>query len=38
MAMETKSKNVEWLTSLEEGLARAKETGRVLLLDFFNPG
>jgi hypothetical protein len=38
MAMETKPKSVEWLASLDEGLARAKETGRVLLLDFFNPG
>lgn len=31
-------KRVQWLQSLEEGLERSKETGKVVLLDFFNPG
>ena len=28
----------EWLHSLDEGLDRAKSTGKAVLLDFFNPG
>ena len=29
---------VEWLSSLDDALSQAKQTGKVVLLDFFNPG
>lgn len=28
---------IPWLTSLEDALAEAKTSGRLILLDFFNP-
>jgi len=38
MQVETTQQRVHWLHTLEEGLERAKETGKKVLLDFFNPG
>jgi hypothetical protein len=38
MAVETKPARVQWLDSLDDALAAAKETGKLVLLDFFNPG
>jgi hypothetical protein len=29
---------IGWMTSFEEGMARAKADNRLVLLDFFNPG
>jgi len=29
---------VEWETSMEKALSRAKTEGKEVLLDFFNPG
>ena len=29
---------IEWLTSFNEGLKRAKSEKRLVFLDFFNPG
>lgn len=28
---------VSWITSFEDGLARAKAEGKLVLADFFNP-
>ena len=28
---------IEWITSFEEGLSRAKAANRLVFLDFFNP-
>jgi hypothetical protein len=28
---------INWLTSFDEGLEKAKNEGRLILLDFFNP-
>jgi hypothetical protein len=28
---------IEWITSLDEGLARAKAENKLVFLDFFNP-
>ena len=30
--------DVKWETDLREGLKRAKEEGKFVFLDFFNPG
>jgi hypothetical protein len=38
MAVEVKPASVQWMDSLEDALATAKETGKLVLLDFFNPG
>jgi len=38
MAVGTKTASIEWLDSLDDALAIAKETGKLVLLDFFNPG
>jgi hypothetical protein len=37
MSIEAKH-GVDWLNSLDEGMARARATGLPVLLDFFNPG
>ena len=37
MSVNTEQK-VNFLHSLEEGLSQAKQTGKNLLFDFFNPG
>ena len=37
MAVETKPQ-VRWTDSLEAALENAKQTGKLVLLDFFNPG
>lgn len=29
---------ITWITSFEDGLARAKAANRLALVDFFNPG
>jgi hypothetical protein len=29
---------IQWLTSFDEGIARARGEGKLLFLDFFNPG
>ncbi len=29
---------IEWITNMDEALARAKAEGKPILLDFFNPG
>lgn len=29
---------INWLTSLEEGLAQARSENRLVFADFFNPG
>lgn len=29
---------INWITSFEDGLARAKTANRLVLADFFNPG
>lgn len=29
---------VEWLTSFENALAKSRETGKHVFLDFFDPG
>jgi hypothetical protein len=29
---------INWITSFEEGLVRAKAENRLALVDFFNPG
>jgi hypothetical protein len=29
---------INWITSFEDGLARAKAENRLALVDFFNPG
>jgi hypothetical protein len=38
MAVDLETGQIKWLDSLDDGLAMAKKTGRVILLDFFNPG
>jgi hypothetical protein len=38
MSVQTKPAHVEWIDSLDDALAMAKETGKLVLLDFFNPG
>jgi hypothetical protein len=38
MAIEMKPGHIHWLNSLDEALIEAKKTGKVVLLDFFNPG
>jgi len=30
--------SINWITSFEAALEKAKETGQPVLLDFFNPG
>lgn len=37
MSVEIKQR-FEWLQSLDEGLQLARETGKNILFDFFNPG
>ena len=32
------TKAVQWESDMEKALARAKEEGKPILLDFFNPG
>ncbi len=29
---------IDWLTTMDEALARARKESRPILLDFFNPG
>jgi len=29
---------LEWVTSMDQALSRAKAEGKPILLDFFNPG
>ncbi len=29
---------INWIESFDEGLRRAKGTGKLVFLDFFNPG
>lgn len=31
-------KNIQWLKSLDEAQSIAKKNGKLILLDFFNPG
>jgi len=31
-------KNIQWVESLDEAQSVAKENGKLILLDFFNPG
>jgi len=31
-------KNIQWLESLEEAQNLAEKNGKLILLDFFNPG
>ena len=31
-------KNIQWLESLDEAQDISKKTGKLILLDFFNPG
>lgn len=38
MAIETMPAQGLWTRSLDEALVKAKETGKLVLLDFFNPG
>jgi hypothetical protein len=38
MSVEMKPGKITWLDSLDEALSQAKTTGKVVLLDFFNPG
>ena len=38
MAIGTPTVQVQWIDSLDEALVKAKETGKLVLLDFFNPG
>jgi hypothetical protein len=37
MSMNAQQK-IEWLDSLTDGIEQAKRTGKIVLLDFFNPG
>jgi hypothetical protein len=34
---ETRMAQIEWLTSMDEALREAKRSGKMILLDFFNP-
>lgn len=38
MSVEMKPELVNWLDSLDDALAMAKQSGKLVLLDFFNPG
>jgi hypothetical protein len=31
-------KNIQWVESLDEAQSMAREDGKLILLDFFNPG
>jgi hypothetical protein len=37
MSTETRP-HIEWLQSYDEAVEKAKSTGKLVLLDFFNPG
>lgn len=32
------AETINWLTQMDEALSRAKQEGRPILLDFYNPG